>query len=201
MCEPVSIALGVASTASSIMQAQAASDAQDAAYEENLRASIQAKQDADRQINLQESQAQEAAAQEQIANDLQTRQTLARAVVAGGVSGANGNSTVAAQENIVRQGLEANTMITQNLGREIAQMQEDRLGAKSNYTSRVNSVSRGAGVGLGTVLGAVAGGAQTGIASAHSISQLKVNKAGGKIPSLKNNNVSGVSYTDYSNVG
>lgn len=182
MCDPVSITLGVASTASSIMQAQAASDAQDAAYEENLRASTQAKRDADRQINLQEAQAQEAAAQEQLANDLQTKQTLARAVVAGGESGALGNSTLAAQENIVRQGLQANTMITQNLERERAQLGENRLGAHSTYQSRVNSVSRGAGVGMGTVLGAVAGGAQTGISTAHSMSQLKVNKAGGATP-------------------
>jgi hypothetical protein len=147
------------------MAAQAASDAQDAAYEENLRASTQAKRDADRQINLQESQAQEAAAQEQIANDLETRETLARAVVAGGESGANGNSTVAVQENIVRRGLEANTMITQNLGREQQQLSEERLGVRSNYTSRVNSVSQGAGVGLGTVLGAVAGGASAGLSA------------------------------------
>lgn len=201
MCDPVSATIGIASAASQVMAAQAASDAQDAAYEENLRASTEAKRDADRQINLQEAQAQEAAAQEQIANDLQTRQTLARAVVAGGESGAQGNSTVAVQENIVRQGLEANTMITQNLGRELAQMNEDRLGAKSNYTSRVNSVSRGAGVGFGTVLGAAATGAQAGIGAAHSMSQLKVNKAGGFTPSVKDNNVSGVRTTNYSNVG
>ncbi len=164
MCDPV-IGIGIMSTASTLMAAQAASDAQDAAYEENLRASTQAKRDADRQINLQESQAQEAAAQEQIANDLETRETLARAVVAGGESGANGNSTVAVQENIVRRGLEANTMITQNLGREQQQLSEERLGVRSNYTSRVNSVSQGAGVGLGTVLGAVAGGASAGLSA------------------------------------
>lgn len=179
MCDPVSATIGIASAASQMMAAQAASDAQDAAYEENLRASTQAKRDADRQINLQESQAQEAAAQEQIANDLQSRELLARAVVAGGESGANGNSTVAAQENIVRRGLEANTMVTQNLGREVAQMNEDRLGAKSNYTSRVNSVSQGAGVGFGTLLGAAASGAGTGISAASSISTIKKNKAAG----------------------
>ena len=201
MCDPVSATIGIASAASQVMAAQAASDAQDAAYEENVRASNQAKRDADRQINLQEAQAQEAAAQEQLANDLQARQTLARAVVAGGESGVQGNSITAVQEGIVRQGLEANTMITQNLGRELAQMNEDRLGAQSTHTSRINSVSKGAGVGLGTVLGAAAGGAQTGIGVAHSLSQLKVNKAAGATPSLKDNNVSGVSYTDYSNVG
>ena len=177
MCDPIAIA--GASFASSIMQAQAASDAQDAAYEENLRASTQAKRDADRQINLQQAQSQEAAAQEQIANDLQTKQTLARAVVAGGESGAMGNSTVAAQENVIRQGLEANTMITQNLGREIAQLREEGLGAMSNYQSRVNSVSRGAGVGIGTVLGAAANAAGTYYTSSAMKNSLSINKAGG----------------------
>ena len=158
MCNPA-IAIAGASFASNIMQAQAASDAQDAAYEENLRASTQAKRDADRQINLQQAQAQEAAAQEQIDNDLEAQQTLARAVVAAGESGANGNSASAVQQGIIRQGLEANNMVTQNLGREVDQFREERLGVQSKYTSRVNSVSRGAGVGLGTVLGAAAGAA------------------------------------------
>lgn len=177
MCDPTVIA--ISSFASSIMQAQAASDAQDAAYEENLRASTQAKIDADRQINLQQAQAQEAAAQEQVANELEARQTLARAVVAGGESGAGGNSTVAAQENIVRQGLEANTMVTQNLEREIAQLNEDRLGATSNYTSRVNSVSRGAGVGVGTVLGAAANAAGSYYSASAMQNSLAINKAAG----------------------
>lgn len=175
MCDPVSATIGIASAASQVMAAQAASDAQDAAYEENLRASTQAKRDADRQINLQESQAQEAAAQEQIANDLETRELLARAVVAGGESGANGNSTVAVQENIVRRGLEANTMITQNLGREQQQLSEERLGVKSNYTSRVNSVSQGAGVGFGTLLGAAASGASAGLSAGANKSLINKN--------------------------
>lgn len=163
MCDPVSITLGIVSTAGGIMAKQAASDAQDAAYEENVRASNQAKMDADRQINLQESQAQEAAAQEKLMNDLQTQQTVARAVVAGGESGVEGNTVSAVQENIVRQGLEANTMVTQNLGRELAQMGEQRLGAQSTHTSRINSVSKGAGVGFGDLLGAASSGVQTGL--------------------------------------
>lgn len=179
MCDIVSATIGIASAASQVMAAQAASDAQDAAYEENLRASTQAKRDADRQINLQEAQAQEAAAQEQIANDIQSRELLARAVVAAGESGAQGNSTVAAQESIVRRGLEANTMVTQNLGRELAQLNEDRLGAKSNYTSRVNSVSKGAGVGFGTILGAAASGAGTGLQAGATYSTIQKNKPAG----------------------
>lgn len=174
MCDPTLLA--ISSFTSSMMQAQAMSDAQDAAYEENLRASAQAKTDADRQINLQQAQADEAAAQEQIANDLATRETLARAVVASGESGANGNSAVAVQENIIRQGLEANTMVTQNLTREIDQLGEDRLGAQSNYTSRVNSVSRGGGVGLGTVLGAAASAGGTYYTASAAQNSLKINK-------------------------
>lgn len=181
MCEPVSITLGIMSAGAALMQADAASDAQDEAYAENVRASTEAKRDADRQINLQESQAQEAAAQEQLKNDLQTQALVARAVVAGGESGALGQSTLAAQENIVRQGLEANTMVTQNLGREVAQMGEARLGAKSNYTSRINSVSQGGGIGFGTALGAVAGGVSTGVSTYGSMSSIKANKAGGKV--------------------
>lgn len=177
MCDPLTLA--GASFVSTIMQAQAASDAQDAAYAENLRASTQAKRDADRQINLQQAQSDEAAAQEQIANDLATRETLARAVVAGGESGANGNSTLAVQQNIIRQGLEANTMVTQNLGREIDQLNEDRLGATSNYTSRVNSVSRGGGVSLGTVIGAGASAAGTYYSASAAKNSLAINKGAG----------------------
>lgn len=177
MCDPT--VLAASSFASSIMQAQAASDAQDAAYEENLRASTQAKRDADRQINLQQAQAQEAAADEQLANDLKSRELLARAVVAGGESGGNGNSTVAVQENIIRQGLEANTMVTQNLEREIDQLGEDRLGAKSTYTSRVNSVSRGSGVGIGTVLGAAANAGTVYFNASQAKNSLAINKGAG----------------------
>jgi hypothetical protein len=175
MCEPVSITLGIMSAAGGIMAAQAASDAQDAAYEENVRASNQAKMDADRQINLQEAQAQEAAAQEQILNDLKTKELASRAIVAGGESGALGNSTNAVQQNIVRQGLEANTMLTQNLGRELAQLNEQRLGEQSTHTSRINSVSQGAGVGFGDVLGAATTGAQTGLAAGANYSTIKKN--------------------------
>lgn len=181
MCDPTVIA--ISSFASSIMQAQAASDAQDAAYEENLRASTQAKIDADRQINLQAAQAQEAAAQEQVANELETRETLARAVVAGGESGAFGKSTLDVQSSIIRQGLDANTMVTQNLGRELEQLNEDRLGAQSNYTSRVNSVSRGAGVGLGTVLGAAANAAGSYYTASAAQNSLKINAGAGKAKS------------------
>jgi hypothetical protein len=76
----------------------------------------------------------------------------------------------------VRKGLEANTMVTQNLGRELAQMNESRLGQESTHTSRINSVSRGAGVGFGDVLGAAAQGAQVGLAAGANYSTIQKNK-------------------------
>jgi hypothetical protein len=95
MCNPAIVLAGLQFGAG-IMQAKEASDAQDAAYEENLRASNQAKIDADRQINLQQAQAEEAAAVEKEDTNLETREVLARSVVAGLESGAGGIST---QEN------------------------------------------------------------------------------------------------------
>jgi mannitol-specific phosphotransferase system IIBC component len=179
MCDPVSIA--VASFVSSMAQADAASKAQDAAYEENLRASNQAKMDADRQMNLQQAQAEEAAAQEKISNDLQSREVLARAVVAGGESGAQGQSNLEVQQGIVRQGLEANNMVTQNLGRELEQLNEERLGVKSRTQSRINSVSKGAGIGLGTVIGAAANAGSTYLNASAAKQSLSINKAGGTV--------------------
>lgn len=159
MCDPVSIGIGALSMVNSIQQQQAMSDAQDAAYEENLRASNQAKMDADRQINLQQAQEQEAAAQSMINNDLQTRVLGSRAQVAAAESGGMLNNNAVIQD-IVRQGLVANNMTSQNLGRTTAQLGEQRLGARSTAQSRINSVSKGTGVNY---LGAGLQGAQTGM--------------------------------------
>jgi len=204
MCEPVSIsiALGAMSAAASIQQANAASDAQDAAKAESDRAAVQAKVDADRQINLQQLQNDEAAAVEAFTNDARTKELVARSVVAGGESGAIGNTNNAIIANVMRQGLEANTMVTQNLGRETAQLGETRLGQQSTYQSRINAVSGGAGVSFGQVMGAVAGGAQTGLGAYSSMSSIGANSAGG-VTKIKANtgNVSANNYTDYSNVG
>jgi len=204
MCEPVSIsiALGAMSAAASIQQANAASDAQDAAKAESDRAAVQAKVDADRQINLQQLQNNEAAAVEAFNNDARTKELVARSVVAGGESGAIGNTNNAIIANVMRQGLEANTMVTQNLGRETAQLGEARLGQQSTYQSRINAVSGGAGVSFGQVMGAVAGGAQTGLGAYSSMSSIGANSAGG-VTKIKANtgNVSANNYTDYSNVG
>lgn len=177
MCDPVSITIGVMSMAASISQANAASDAQDAAKEENDRAAVQAKVDADRQINLQQLQNDEAAAVEAFNNDARTKELVARSVVAGGESGAIGNTNDAIIANVMRQGLEANTMVTQNLGRETAQLGETRLGQQSTYQSRINAVSGGAGVSFGQVLGAAAQGAQTGMSAQTSINSIRTNSA------------------------
>jgi len=181
MCDPVSITIGLASMAAQVQAASAASDAADAAYDENVRASTQAKIDADRQINLQQLQNDEAAAVEAFNNDARTKELVARSVVAGGESGAIGNTNNAIVANVMRQGLEANTMITQNLGREAAQLNETRLGQQSTYQSRINSVSQGAGVGFGQVLGAAASGAATGIAAQGGLNSIAKNKAGGAV--------------------
>ena len=190
------------SAAASIQQANAASDAQDAAKAESDRAAVQAKVDADRQINLQQLQNNEAAAVEAFNNDARTKELVARSVVAGGESGAIGNTNNAIIANVMRQGLEANTMVTQNLGRETAQLGEARLGQQSTYQSRINAVSGGAGVSFGQVMGAVAGGAQTGLGAYSSMSSIGANSAGG-VTKIKANtgNVSANNYTDYSNVG
>ena len=202
MCDPVSIGIGVMSMAAQVQAANAASDAQDAAKVESDRAAVQAKVDADRQINLQQLQNDEAAAVEAFTNDARTKELVARSVVAGGESGAIGNTNNAIIANVMRQGLEANTMVTQNLGRETAQLGEARLGQQSTYQSRINAVSGGAGVSFGQVMGAVAGGAQTGLGAYSSMSSIGANSAGG-VTKIKANtgNVSANNYTDYSNVG
>jgi hypothetical protein len=175
MCEPTSIVMGVMAMVGSMQASKVASDAADQAYDENVRASSVAKADVDRQINLQESQAQEAAAQQQIANDLATQTLVARGEVAAG-EGTRGASSTAVIADIARQGLEANTMISRNLDREVAQMSESRRGATSQYTSRINAVSPGGGA---NILGAVLAGAQTGLSVAGSVKSLKGNEAGG----------------------
>ena len=183
MCDPVSIGIGVMSMAAQVQAANAASDAQDAAKAESDRAAVQAKVDADRQINLQQLQNDEAAAVEAFSNDARTKELVARSVVAGGESGAIGNTNNAIIANVMRQGLEANTMVTQNLGRETAQLGETRLGQQSTYQSRINALSGGAGVSFGQVMGAVAGGAQTGLGAYSSMSSIGANSAGGGLTS------------------
>ena len=169
MCDPVSIGIGILSTMNSINQQKAASDAQDRAYEENLRASNQAKMDQDRQINLQQAQLEEQAATETLANNLQTRSLVSRATQAQAESGGMLNNNAIIQDTL-RQGLQANTMVGQNLSRDVAQLGEQRLGATSTAQSRINSVSKGTGVNY---LGAALQGAQTGMSFEGATGALK----------------------------
>ena len=141
MCDPVSASLAVASFGMQAMAAQEQHKAQNKAYEQNAKLANKAKMDEDRMLNLQQAQEQEAAAQQQIEQNRQTQELGARAAVAGGESGGFLNNN-AVMQNIVRQGLEANTMTGQNLGRTTSQIGEERLGAKTRAQSRINSVSK-----------------------------------------------------------
>ena len=138
MCPPVIAAAAFAISAMSAVQGH---KAQNKAYVDNAEMANKAKMDEDRMINLQESQEQEAVATQEIEQNKQTQQLAARANVAGGESGGFLNNNAVVQD-IVRQGLEANTMTGQNLDRTKAQLGEERLGANTRAQSRINSVSK-----------------------------------------------------------
>ena len=146
MCDPAT-AMFVVGTASALQQHKA----QNKAFETNAEAANRAKMDEDRMINLQESQEQEAAAQNAIEQNRQTQELAARANVAGGESGGFLNND-AVMQNIVRQGLESNTMTGQNLERSKAQLGEQRLGATSRAQSRINSVSKASNAATGLAI-------------------------------------------------
>ena len=141
MCIPVATALAIASATMSTVGAVQGHKAQNKAYKDNAELANKAKMDEDRMINLQEAQEQEAAATQAIEQNRQTQQLASRANVAGGESGGFLNNNAVVQD-IVRQGLEANTMTGQNLDRTSAQLNEQRLGAHTRAQSRINSVSK-----------------------------------------------------------
>lgn len=156
MCEPTTLAM--ISTGMSVMGANQQAKAQEAQYQANLEASLQAQADEQRMINLQQSQEQEKAAQEKIANDLQVKQTASRVQATDTGAIINNNAVM---QDIVRQGLEANTGISQNLERSDAQAREEMRGAKSRAQSRINSVSRPSKAATGLAIGsALVSGAQ-----------------------------------------
>mgnify|MGYP003635513719 CR=1 FL=1 len=149
-----SIASGGLGVASAITGANAQADLAEQRYE----SAAQAKIDTDRQLNLQQAQLDEKAAQEKIAQNLQTQQIASTATTATGESGGFLNNNAVIQD-IVRQGVEANTMTTQNLERNVAQIGEQGLGARSRAQSRINEIARpsktSTGLQIGTsVLGA-----------------------------------------------
>jgi len=137
MCDPLTIAAIGMST----MSALEGHKAQGKAYEANAAAANQAKIDEDRMINLQQAKEEEKAAQQRIATDLETQQTASRAQVAAAQTGGFLNNNAVVQD-ILRQGLNADTMTSQNLDRTVSQLGEERAGAMSRAQSRINSVAR-----------------------------------------------------------
>ncbi len=137
MCDPVTLA--VASAALSTAGAIEGHSAQRDAYKANAKAASQAKVDEDRMLNQQEAQIQEQASEAKIAQDLETQQVASRAQATDSGGFLNNNAVM---QDIVRQGLEANTMTSQNLERQQAQLGEERIGAERRAQSRINSVAR-----------------------------------------------------------
>jgi hypothetical protein len=147
MCDPVT--MGVLSIGSSLMTSAAANKAanaqseyQDRLHAENRRRAEEAAIVDYQQIASQEAQAGEAAVQKQMANDLQAREMTARASAAE--TGAIDN-TGAVGSQFIRQGLEANTQIGQNLAREREGFGLERQAATNRAYSRIQSVAKGRG--------------------------------------------------------
>jgi len=160
MCD----ALTIAAIGMQTLGAIESNKAEGEAYKSRATTANQAKVDTDRQLNLQQAQLDEKAAQEKIAQNLQTQQIASTATTAAGESGGFLNNDAVIQD-MVRQGLEANTMTTQNLERNIAQIGEQRLGAKSTAQSRINEIARPSR--RGTVLQIGSGAASTAAAAGY----------------------------------
>tara|TARA_E500000081_G_scaffold119910_1_gene124258 strand:+ start:833 stop:1360 length:528 start_codon:yes stop_codon:yes gene_type:complete len=161
MCEPATLAtigsaltstkgLAIASGALSTLGAIQGANAQADAYKANAEMANRAKMDEERMINLRQSQEQEKAAQQKIAQDLETQQITARAQATDSGLTLNNNAVI---QDIVRQGLVANNMTTQNLERTTAQLGEDRRGAATKAQSRINSVARPSRTATGLQIG------------------------------------------------
>lgn len=148
MCELTTLAL--ISGGMNMLGAQQQHKAQTAQYNSNKQMALQAQADEQRQLRLQQGQEQEQAAQKQIANDLQAR-TMASRVQATDTGAILNNNAVV--QDIMRQGLEANTGITQNLERTDAQYGEELRGAGTRAQSRINSVSKPSSTATGLKIG------------------------------------------------
>lgn len=147
MCEPYLTIASVAMSAGSAIQG---ANAQADAYKANAEMANRAKMDEDRMINLRQSQEQEKAAQQKIAQDLETQQIASRVQATDSGGFLNNNAVM---QDIVRQGLEANTMTTQNLERTTAQLGEERRGAATRAQSRINAVARPSKMATGLQIG------------------------------------------------
>lgn len=147
----ISAAMSAAGTAVSYGQQKKAKKAND-------QAATKAKMDEDRQIQLNQAQMQEKAAGEKIGNNRDVRNTTARAKVAAGESGGLLNNNAVIQD-VMRQGLESNSMVGQNLGRSQQQSLEEMRGADNRFTSRINSVAAPSALGAGLSIGSNLAGA------------------------------------------
>ena len=157
MCEPATL-LAAASATMTIMGASQAHQAQKVKQQVNRRSALAAQNDELRQINIQAAQEDTAAAEQKLQTDLDTRVMASRATVAGGESGAVLNNNAVLQD-IERQGLVSNTAVDRNLGNTMLGLQEQRLGANSRATSRINSVSKPSSTATGLKRGsAIVGG-------------------------------------------
>ena len=158
MCNPVLLAVG--SAGMNIMGAVQGHQAQKIAHQVNKRNALQGLSDEFRQINLQQGQEDIAASEKQIATSLETDQLKARALVAEGESGAVLNNNMVLQD-MERQGLMAETGIARNFDNTLLNLQEERLGAKTKATSRINQVSKPSSTATGLKIGqAIVGGMQ-----------------------------------------
>ncbi len=177
MCNPALYAIGGGLGA---LQAHATHEAQKAqheaavgAYLGNIDESQKAKIEADRQINLNQAQEEEKAAQEKIANNLINRRTMAKGVQAQAETGAISN-TGAIVQDMMRQGLMQNNMISANLARAGQQRQESRYIQEANYQSRINSVARPEWDSSSAIVNSVLAGVQTGGAAAAAGHSMKI---------------------------
>ena len=179
MCEPLSMTtLAIIGGSVGTLQAYATHEGQIAQHEAavegylgNIDAASQAKIEADRQINLNQAQAEEKAAQEKIANALTNQRLTARARQASSATGAIQNNSAILQD-MRRQGLMANNMISSNLQREAAQRNENRHMQRSNYQSRINQVARPEWDSSRAGLTSLMSGISTGVSTAAALGMM-----------------------------
>lgn len=177
MCNPalaIGAGLGVLQASATYDQAKAAHESQVAAYMGNIDAATDAKIEADRQLRLNQAQEEEKAAQEKISNELQSMRLQSRTKQAQAQTGAISNSNAIIQD-MARQGLVANTMISSNLAREQAQRNESFNTQRANYQSRINAVARPEWDQGAAVTSAVLAGASTGASAAGAAGTAGVN--------------------------
>jgi len=154
MCEPTTL-IAISTVTSMIGQIDAANKQADAFEANNKQANI-AKVNEDAQNREIFIQQQQDAASDSLDINKQTLETSARAQVAAGDSGAYDN-TGGIMQDIMRQGLEETSNISQNVERQERQQVWQNLGSKSRAQSRINSVSKPST--LGTIASVTATGA------------------------------------------